>query len=109
VEWLKAHPELPGPQWSNWVASIYMTYALPERKVWITNRVEDFPEEQLLDNKKLMRAEFDWQAILDRYGVNLLLLDQKYDAALLGAVAGSASWQQVYENTQSMIFTRTGK
>ncbi|KAF0112271.1 MAG: hypothetical protein FD147_332 [Chloroflexi bacterium] len=106
VEWLKQRPDLPGEVWSNWVASIYMTYALPERKVWITNRIEDFPEEQHLDNKRLMRAAWDWQLILDKYSVNLLLLDRKYEDPLVQAVSASPAWQEVYRDDQSLIFVR---
>jgi hypothetical protein len=106
VEWLNQHPELPDHLWANWVANIYMTYALPERKVWITNRIEDFQEEQLLDNKKLMRASTDWQSILDKYKVNLLLLDQKYDAELIKVVSISTDWHEVFRNNQSLIFSR---
>ncbi|KAF0104569.1 MAG: hypothetical protein FD147_2657 [Chloroflexi bacterium] len=103
VEWLKQHPKLPGEQWSNWVASIYMTYALPERKVWITNRIEDFPEEQHLDNKRLMRATWDWQAILDKYRANLLL-DRKYEDPIVQAVSASPAWQEVYRDDRSPTF-----
>ncbi len=107
VQWLKQHPEFPGELWANWEASIYMSYALPERKVWITNRIEDATEQQLLDNKRLMRASYDWQSILDGYGVNLLLLDQQYEKPLITVVSSSADWHEVYRNEQSLIFVRT--
>lgn len=106
VQWLQQHPDLPGELWANWEASIYMSYALPERKVWITNRIEDATEQQLLDNKRLMRAAYDWQEILDGYGVNLLLLDQQYEKPLITVVSKSPEWQEVYRNEQSLIFVR---
>ena len=101
--WLQGHPELPDNVWSNWVASIYMSYAVPERKVWMTNRIEDYDEQVLLDNKRLSRAAFDWQQILEKYNVNTLLLDRNYDSALLQSALASGVWQQVYQNDQSVI------
>ena len=106
VQWLKSQPDLPDHLWANWVASIYMSYALPERKVWITNRIEDFEEQIFLDNQFLMRASYDWQAILDHYGVNLLLLDRNYNQPLIQVVSESADWQQVYEDDLNLIFSR---
>ena len=101
--WLQEHPELPDNVWSNWVASIYMSYAVPERKVWMTNRIEDYNEEVLLDNKRISAAPFDWQEILGKYKIKTLLLDRRYDSALLEAALDSGAWQQVYQNDQSII------
>lgn len=106
VEWIKAHPELPEHIWANWVASIYMSYALPERPVWITNRIEDFNEQIFLDNKSLMRASYDWQSILDRYNVNILLLDQAYEKPLITAVSLSNNWIEIYRDERELIFIK---
>ncbi|MBA4383608.1 MAG: hypothetical protein C0410_02630 [Anaerolinea sp.] len=106
VEWIKEHPELPEHIWANWVASIYMSYALPERPVWITNRIEDFDERIFLDNKSLMRASYDWQSILDGYGVNVLLLDQANEKPLITAVSSSSNWIEIYRDERELIFMR---
>lgn len=106
VEWIKLHPELPEHVWANWVASIYMSYALPERPVWITNRIEDFDEQIFLDNKSLMRASYDWQSILDGYGVNVLLLDQANEKPLITAVSSSTNWIEIYRDERELIFVK---
>jgi len=107
--WLQGHPELPDNVWSNWVASIYMSYAVPERKVWMTNRIEDYDEQVLLDNKRLSRAAFGWQEILEKYNVNTLMLDRNYDSALLQSALASGAWQQVYQNDRSVILVSENK
>ncbi len=107
VEWIKAHPELPEHIWANWVASIYMSYALPDRPVWITNRIEDFNEQILSDNKRLMRASYDWQQILDGYDVNVLLLDQAYEKPLITAVSSSNNWVEIYRDERELIFMKS--
>lgn len=109
VEWMKAHPELPEHIWANWVASIYMSYALPERPVWITNRIEDFEEQIFLDNKSLMRASYDWQKILDGYDVNVLLLDQTYEKPLIEAVSLSKNWVEIYRDERELIFIKSNR
>lgn len=107
VEWISAHPELPEHIWANWVASIYMSYALPERPVWITNRIEDFDEQIFLDNKRLMRASYDWQRILEGYGVNVLMLDLAYEKPLITAVTSASGWSEVYRDERQVIFLAT--
>jgi len=106
VEWIKAHPELPEHLWANWVASIYMSYALPERPVWVTNRIEDFDEQIFVDNKRLLRASYDWQEILDGYGVKVLLLDQVNEKPLITAVSSSTNWIEIYRDERELIFIK---
>ena len=109
VEWIKSHPELPEHIWANWVASIYISYSLPERPVWITNRIEDFDEQIFLDNKRLLRASYNWQEILDGYGVNLLLLDRDNEKPLIIAVSNSINWIEIYRDERELIFIKTAQ
>jgi len=106
VDWIKAHPELPEHIWANWVASIYMSYALPERPVWITNRIEDFDKQVFLDYQSLMRSSYDWQKILDGYAVNVLLLDQTHEKPLITAVSASSNWIEIYHDERELIFIK---
>ena len=106
VEWMKSQPNLPEQVWANWAASIYMSYALPEHKVWITNRIEDFDEQIFVDNRKLMSGSYDWQAILDKYGVKTLLLDRANNKPLIKAVNSSNDWKQVYQDDLMSIYER---
>lgn len=108
VTWLREHPDLPDNIWANWVASIYMSYAVPERKVWMTNRIEDYDEQVLEDNKRLARAAYDWAEILEGYAVNTLLLDSEHDERLLEAALSTGEWQPVYQDEKSQILIRQG-
>jgi hypothetical protein len=93
--------------WANWAASIYMSYKLPERQVWITNRIEDFDEQVFLDNQHLMRGSYDWQAIFDKYGVKTILLDLANNKPLISAVEDSPLWREVYRDEQMSVFVKT--
>ena len=51
-----------------------------------------------------MRAAYDWQEILDKYGANLLLVDRKHELPFIEAVSQPGDWREVYRDTQSLIF-----
>lgn len=104
--WLAGRPELPGPLWSELAFSSYLTYALPERPVWIHTRFESFPPEQFRRYIDISEALHDWQAQLDEEGVNLLLLSLKEQPHLVQAVEGSPLWKEVYRDQTAVIFTR---
>ncbi|MRS02470.1 hypothetical protein EG832_04470 [bacterium] len=106
VKWLKANPHYPDNLWSDFTYSTYLTSALPERKLFMTNRFEDFPIEQFEDNKHIAKADYDWQALLDEYGVNLLMPSTEYQPDLIAAALASPVWKEVYRDGQTVIFTR---
>ncbi len=106
VNWLKANPQYSDNLWSDFNYSTYLTTALPERKLFMTNRFEDFPIEQFEDNKHIAKADYDWQALLDHYGVNLLMPSTEYQPDLISAASASPVWKELYRDTQTVIFAR---
>jgi hypothetical protein len=107
VEWLKSNPQLPGNLWSDFSFSTYMAYALPERKLFTTNRIEDFSTEQIEDYFRISSAEFDWESVLRKYEINLVIPSIQEQPALIRALSLSENWKQVYQDDRAMIFTRT--
>ncbi len=104
--WLKEHPQYEGNLWSDFTFSTYLTYALPERKVFMTNRFEDFPPSQFIDNKHIAEADHDWQSLLDQYGINLLMPSLDLQPDLIAAATASPAWQEIYRNNQTVLFSR---
>jgi hypothetical protein len=100
--WLKQNPQLPGELWSDYSYSTYLAYALPERKLFMTNRFEDFPPSQFLDDNHIANAYSDWETLLDKYGVNILMTGIKIEPGLIKAVSASADWKEVYADTQTL-------
>jgi hypothetical protein len=84
----------------------YMTWACPEVPVFIDPRFNLYPEAQWQDYLALNYARFDWQAILDRYDVDTLLLQRESQANLIDAASASPLWQRVYEDEQAVVFVR---
>ncbi|KAF0112270.1 MAG: hypothetical protein FD147_331 [Chloroflexi bacterium] len=106
AEWIKHNPQLPGELWSDFTYSTYLTYALPERKLFMTNRFEDFPAGQFLDNKRIAEADYDWQSLLDKYGINLLMPSVTLQPDLISAASASADWAEVYRDEMTVLFVR---
>ncbi len=107
VSWLKAHPELPGPLWADINTSSYLIFALPERPVWIDTRFEVYPPSQWDEYAAITEAAPQWQAILDRYGINLLIVAVGSPPQL--AMDQSPAWCQPYQDQQAVIYTRCVK
>ena len=106
VDWLKENPQYQDNLWSDFTFSTYLTYELPERKVFMTNRFEDFPPGQLLDNKHIAQADDGWQDLLDQYGINLLMPSVIDQPDLIEAASSSPDWQEVYRDDQTVMFAR---
>lgn len=106
VEWLRAHPDLPGPLWSEIGFSSYLEFALPERPVWIDTRFEVFPLEQWDDYRAISFAAWDWQARLDAAGPNLLLISTAAQPDLLVALEASPAWCARYRDSTAVIYQR---
>jgi len=48
----------------------------------------------------------DWEAKLDQYKVSTLLLDPANQMGLIRAAGASPNWQEIYRDSQAVIFTR---
>jgi len=108
ARWLGAHPELPGPLFSELAFSSYLTAALPQRPVWIHTRFETFPPLQFTHYLEISGAVPDWQEQLDTEGINLLFLSLKDQPLLVKAAQRSTLWREVYRDDRAVIFVRAG-
>ncbi len=107
IDWLKAHPELPGPLWADVNASSYLIFTLPDRPVWIDPRFEVYPLSQWQEYTAIDTAAPQWQAILDRYGINLLIV--AYGSQPQLAANKSSVWCEQYQDEQAVIYIRCDK
>lgn len=84
----------------------YMIWAIPEVPVFIDTRVELYPPAQWYDYLALNDARFDWETILNRYGVDTLFLQRGEQDALIEAASGAPGWKRGYADEQAVIFLR---
>lgn len=105
--WLSQHPELPGPLWSDLTFSSYLIFALPSRPVWVDTRFAlAYPAEQYQRFSQIAGASPNWQALLDRDNINLLMISPQSEPNLLQAVAISGQWCRQYRDDIAVIFSR---
>lgn len=107
VEWLRQNPRLSGELWSDFDSNTYLTYALPHRKVFMTNRMDDFPVEQYEDYQSIRHGLINWETILDKYQVNLILLDFSEQPKLIDAISVSPAWQEIYRDKRFVVYKRS--
>jgi hypothetical protein len=86
----------------------YMGWALaPRHKIFVDGRIEIFPDEVWNDFTAVTRGRGDWEAILNRYNVDCLLLDESgFHGDLLPQVQRSAEWTQVCSAGDAVLFIR---
>ena len=106
TQWLAAHPDLPGPLWSEIGFSSYLEFALPERPTWIDTRFEVFPVAQWQQYQDITDTNWDWSSLLDQTGVNLLMVSVNQQPALLEALDHQDKWCELYRDDEAVIYQR---
>jgi len=85
----------------------YLTWFLyPDVKVFNDSRIESFPDEVWNDYLQIGAAEGDWQAALDKYGIERVVWCDRLSVSLLEALRSSPRWRQVFEDAHCVVFER---
>lgn len=106
VDWLREHPDLPGPMWNDFAFGSYMAFALPSRPTWLDTRFFVFPPEHMKDYQSISHATEQWEPLLMRDGVNLLVLSRLGQPDLIDQVSASPVWCDQYADKYAVIFSR---
>ena len=106
TEWLAAHPDLPGPLWSEIGFSSYLEFALPQRPTWIDTRFEVFPVSQWQAYRDITVARYDWTSLLDATGARLLMVSRQNQPDLVSALAGSPDWCELTRDPVAVLYQR---
>ena len=106
VEWLKMHPELPAPLWNDYAFGSYLAFALPSRPPWLDSRFFVYPPEQMEAYQQISHGSPEWEMLLQREGVNLLLLSTASQTKLIENAASSHQWCEQYRDPNAVIFSR---
>jgi hypothetical protein len=106
TEWLAAHPDLPGPLWTDYAFGGYLSFALPARRPWMDSRFNAFPPEQWDEYVHVSKGEPLWPAFFEREGINLLMLSTIAQPKLVEAVEASPAWCEQYRDEYAVILAR---
>jgi hypothetical protein len=80
--------------------------AYPQYQVFVDSRIELFPANIWLDYLTISNAGDNWEALLQEYGVNTLMLSPVEQPGLVQAVQASEEWDLLYKDNSALIFTR---
>ena len=106
VEWLKAHPSLRGPMWNDFGFGSYLAFSLPSRPTWLDSRFFVFPPQQMEEYQKISHASPEWEFLLDRDRVNLLVLSSTAQAQLIRDAVATSNWCKEYRDPYTVILSR---
>jgi hypothetical protein len=88
----------------------YLIWACPAIPVFIDTRIELYPADQWQDYISIREARYNWEELLAKYGMNVLLLQTDRHKELVAAAAASPNWQRTYEDKLFVVFQkRDGK
>jgi hypothetical protein len=106
TKWLVAHPDLPGPLFAEYTFSSYLTFALPSRLLWIDNRFNAYPPEHWKNYQTISSGKPQWDDLLQKDKVNLLMLSLRSQSTLVEVVEDSRQWCEQYRDKEAVIFSR---
>jgi hypothetical protein len=96
---------LPGPMFNSYNWGGFLMFALPEQSVFVDGRTDLYGDSFLRqDYLPAAVGESGWQSILDRYGIQLVVMEA--DSGLVGMLRQETSWQLRYEDEQAVVFSR---
>ncbi|HEX9074308.1 MAG TPA: hypothetical protein VF932_00950, partial [Anaerolineae bacterium] len=83
----------------------YLIWQLyPAQRVFIDGRADVYGDAFIEEFLRAYRGEADWRAPLDRFGVQVVLVEP--DAPIVSKLAQDTAWRQVYEDKQAVIFRK---
>jgi hypothetical protein len=89
----------------------YLEWALgPRFTVFLDGRIEIYPDEVWDEYAAVTRGRQDWQAILQRYGVDFLILDRAgHHHDLLPFVGPAGGWREVATAGAAVLYERVDR
>lgn len=106
VDWLKQHPELPGPMWNDFAYGSYLAFVFPSRPTWLDTRFFVFPPEQMKDYQTISHGSPGWDTLLQQYKINLLFLSVGGQSQLIENLGASNTWCEQYRDNYTIIYSR---
>lgn len=96
-----------GPLFNSYNFGGYLSWALyPDYPIFVDGRTDLYDEAFLADYLQVALVQRDYQSILDRYGVNLVIVESQ--SALAARLSTDAGWQMLYHDAVADVYQRTG-
>jgi hypothetical protein len=88
-------------RWGSW-----LELEVPEARYFADSRIELIPVSAWHDYVAVSEAQPGWEAILDRWQVDALVLSNGDQPTLVAAVEGSAGWRVVHRDADGVVAVR---
>jgi hypothetical protein len=88
-------------RWGSW-----LELEVPEARYFADSRIELIPVSAWHDYVAVSEAQPSWEAILDRWQVDALVLSNGDQPTLVAAVEGSAGWRVVHRDADGVVAVR---
>ena len=83
-------------------------WLFPNYEPMIDSAIEVHPTQVWLDALTINSGHVSWEELVDKYGVDVLMLRRETQQALIDAADRSPNWHPVYEDDQTIIYARSG-
>lgn len=85
----------------------YLQWAGPkDMKLFVTSHVQFVSPEIWDDYINTIELRSGWETNFDRYGVNTIILDDKYHGVLIRRMMENEDWKVTYRDNQCSVFKR---
>jgi hypothetical protein len=92
--------------WIDQVWASWLEYRLPDRPVFVDSRIELYPRSVWNDYLDVANGRQGWQAILDRWDVDVLALYPGQSGELIERVALDPGWERTYHDDDGSVYVR---
>jgi hypothetical protein len=106
-EWLRKNPPA-GQVFNTYEWGDYLIWAGPPNfSVFVTSQAHLVPPDVWRDYLAVIRVASGWEAILDKYGVETIVVDTLRRGRLIGALRKEEGWSVAFENDVAVVFERS--
>ncbi len=107
VQVLAGLPDSQRPQhlWHNAPTGSYLTWQLPDQRVWIDTRFEFYPPQQWRDYLQLASGK-NVTDLTRKYEIDGWLVDRKVERGLLQVLAANQQWREIHRDVRFIIFVK---
>jgi hypothetical protein len=92
--------------WVDQVWGSWFEYRLPDRPVFVDSRIELYDDRVWNDYLDVANGREGWQAILDRWTVDVVVLSPRQSGPLLGRILRDPGWTRTYVDGNGSVFVR---
>ncbi|GIX04012.1 MAG: hypothetical protein KatS3mg113_1018 [Planctomycetaceae bacterium] len=106
VDYLR-EKQVRGLVWNSYEWGDYLLWAAPQDiQVFVASHVPQIPPEVWQHYLQVAESGPEWHIVLDRYGINTVILDKAHRNTLLRRLREDPQWQLGYEDRLAAVFIR---